>query len=67
MLARLLCLFIALATGPSLSLALEGRAEIVDGDTLRIDGRTVRLQGIDAPETRQTCTDRSGQEWPCGR
>ncbi|MGE4244874.1 MAG: thermonuclease family protein [Parvibaculaceae bacterium] len=67
MLARLLCLFIALTIGPSLSLALEGRAEIVDGDTLRIEGRTVRLQGIDAPETRQTCTDRSGQEWPCGR
>jgi endonuclease YncB( thermonuclease family) len=30
---------------------------IVDGDTLRIGRESIRLQGIDAPELRQTCAD----------
>jgi endonuclease YncB( thermonuclease family) len=39
-----------------------GAAEVVDGDTLRIDDVNVRLHGIDAPELSQTCGDK-----PCGR
>ena len=30
---------------------------ITDGDTLKLDGMTYRLWGIDAPETRQVCAD----------
>ena len=67
MLARLLLSALLLTIGCVPASALEGRAEVVDGDTLRIGSTTVRLQGIDAPETRQTCTDASGQEWACGR
>lgn len=33
----------------------EGRARIVDGDTIRIGGDTIRLWGIDAPESDQVC------------
>jgi endonuclease YncB( thermonuclease family) len=40
---------------------------VIDGDSLRIDGREIRLAGIDAPEYRQSCTDARGAEWPCGR
>lgn len=29
---------------------LSGMATVTDGDTLRIDGKAIRLQGIDAPE-----------------
>jgi endonuclease YncB( thermonuclease family) len=29
----------------------------VDGDTLRVDGVTYRLWGIDAPEAHQSCAD----------
>ena len=43
-----------------------GRAEIVDGDTLRFGALRVRLTGLDAPELDQTCTDRAGAEWACG-
>ena len=45
---------------------LTGRAEAVDGDTLAVGGVRVRLEGIDAPEARQTCTDLSGRAWNCG-
>lgn len=43
-----------------------GRARVVDGDTLEIAGRRLRLVGIDAPELRQTCA-REGRTWRCGR
>lgn len=38
---------------------------VVDGDTLEVDGVMVRLNGIDAPETWQTCGGPDG-EWRCG-
>jgi endonuclease YncB( thermonuclease family) len=44
-----------------------GRASVVDGDTIEIRGTRIRLFGIDAPESGQSCTDREGRVWPCGR
>ncbi|QJQ31087.1 thermonuclease family protein [Sphingomonas lacunae] len=38
-----------------------------DGDTLDLDGATIRLAGIDAPEYHQNCKDAGGTPWPCGR
>lgn len=46
---------------------LEGRASVVDGDTIEIGGKRVRLNGIDAPESAQYCEDAKGFEYPCGR
>ena len=45
---------------------ISGRAEVVDGDTLRFDSLRVRLTGLDAPELDQTCTNADGGEWSCG-
>lgn len=45
---------------------IAGRASVIDGDTLEIRGRRIRLQAIDAPEARQTCK-LDGKPWPCGR
>jgi endonuclease YncB( thermonuclease family) len=39
----------------------------IDGDSLRADGKEIRLLGIDAPELRQTCRDHHGRNWACGR
>ena len=38
---------------------------VIDGDTLEVDGRVLRLYGIDAPELGQTCLDKS-KRWRCG-
>lgn len=60
-------LVLALLASPATGHAatFEGRAEAIDGDTLHLSGRTVRLFGIDAPELDQVC-DRAGKAWACG-
>jgi endonuclease YncB( thermonuclease family) len=46
---------------------ITGQASVVDGDTISIAGRHIRLEGIDAPEWEQTCDDAKGAAWACGR
>jgi endonuclease YncB( thermonuclease family) len=46
--------------------SVAGPASVIDGDSLRILDREIRLRGIDAPELRQTCRNDRG-EVPCGR
>jgi endonuclease YncB( thermonuclease family) len=65
-----LILALALAGGASIALkpkgrALEGRAQVTDGDTIRIGDARIRLKGVDAPEMEQRCT-RSGRSYACG-
>ena len=43
-----------------------GKARVVDGDTLAIEGERIRLHGIDAPEQSQNCL-LDGADWACGR
>ena len=32
-----------------------GKAEVIDGDTIKINSKSIRLFGIDAPEKKQKC------------
>jgi len=40
--------------------------KVVDGDSLVVDGRRVRVEGIDAPEYGQMCFTAKGEEYDCG-
>ena len=46
--------------------AIEGRARVVDGDSLEIGASRIRLFGIDAPEGRQDCRDAQSKPYACG-
>lgn len=43
-----------------------GYALAVDGDSLIIDGKQIRLYGIDAPELKQKCQLADGISYNCG-
>lgn len=40
---------------------------VVNGDTLIIQGKYIKLYGIDAPEANQTCANRQGRSYACGK
>jgi endonuclease YncB( thermonuclease family) len=63
---HILFLAVALFAVPADAATVTGQATVVDGDTLEIEGRRIRLFGIDAPESTQTC-DRNGESWACGQ
>ena len=50
----------------SSSHTLTGRASVIDGDTINIHGERIRFNGIDAPETAQTCQNGSNKTYRCG-
>jgi len=45
----------------------EAEVVVLDGDSLRLKGRDVRLYGIDAPEYKQSCKLANGKSYGCGR
>ena len=51
---------------PQPGAAIVGPARVVDGDTVRIGSVRIRIQGIDAPETDDTCLRPDGSAWDCG-
>ena len=58
-------ILVLLCMVPTSAETLTGLPRVVDGDTVEIDDERVRLEGIDAPESKQTCK-RGGQRYPCG-
>ncbi len=66
---KLLCipiLFLIFVWGVTETQAVTGKPYVVDGDTVKISGETIRLQGIDAPEIKQQCINATGKSYSCG-
>jgi len=42
------------------------KIKVVDGDSLEIGSRRIRLQGIDSPEYVQNCYDKHHKKYSCG-
>jgi endonuclease YncB( thermonuclease family) len=43
-----------------------GQVSVIDGDTLEIHGTSIRLWGIDAPESSQLCRGEDSSQYRCG-
>ena len=43
-----------------------GKAEVIDGDTIKINGEKIRLHGIDSPEIKQVCQNKDNNPYACG-
>ena len=54
---------------------ISGNAQIIDGDTIKINSKKIRLHGIDAPELKQMCKKpyltiiffTFTKDYPCGK
>ena len=62
---RALAVLAALIGVPAQANIISGPATVIDGDTIDMTGTRIRLLGLDAPESAQSCT-RGGQSWSCG-
>lgn len=46
----------------------QGSASVIDGDSIKLNGKEIRLLGIDAPEYAQTCKSaQNDQVYNCGK
>ncbi len=54
------------SAAPSRHVFVQGTAHVIDGDTLVVAGKRVRLFGIDAPELQQRCGRSRFGQWSCG-
>ena len=61
----LIILFCTVYCFTAFSQTIQGKAKIIDGDTIHIGKNKIRLHGIDAPEINQTCSI-NDQIWNCG-
>ena len=63
-------LIFSINSSPSLSakrsIYIEGKIKVIDGDTIKMDGTSIRLFGIDAPEKNQICVNKNNESYNCG-
>lgn len=59
-------LLLALVSCLVVTPACAASVRVVDGDTIQLAGKTIRLHGIDAPEAGQLCNGVGGGQWRCG-
>ncbi len=64
--ARAILILVLLLAPIVASADIRGLIRVIDGDTFDVAGMRIRLQGIDAPETGQSCTTEQGPVFDCG-
>lgn len=47
--------------------SFSGKTSVIDGDSIKVGGKEVRLFGLDAPEYNQNCFDEKNKEYACGQ
>ena len=52
---------------PQFNKKFSGNTFALDGDSLKVGGKQVRLFGLDAPEYSQTCFNEKNKEYACGQ
>jgi endonuclease YncB( thermonuclease family) len=52
---------------PQFNKNFSGNTKVLDGDSIRVGDKEVRLFGLDAPEYKQTCFNAQNQEYACGQ
>jgi endonuclease YncB( thermonuclease family) len=62
-----LLIVLSIAVGAAAQDRIVGIASVIDGDTIEIHDRRIRLFGIDAPESSQLCVRPTGECWRCGQ
>ena len=63
LMAGLLFVTAAASAGP----LIQGTTSVIDGDTIEIHGKRIRLDAIDAPESSQLCLDAASNRYRCGQ
>lgn len=64
---RALPFALLILAAPAWAGEITGRAAVTDGDTIEIHGQRIRINGVDAPESRQICKDAAGADYRCGQ
>lgn len=62
-----LCMVFTTCTAQEISSSPQNPIKIIDGDSLEIGGKPVRLMGIDAPEYLQKCKNAKKKKYSCGK
>ena len=60
-------LILTLVASAATAETIFGRTVVIDGDTIEIHARRIRILDIDAPESRQLCMKPDGEQWRCGQ
>lgn len=54
----MLTALVLLLASPAIAETIAGRASVIDGDTIEVQDKRIRLHGIDAPESSQALPGR---------
>ncbi len=52
---------------PAMLPSIYGSVRVINGDTIQVNDKLVRLFGIDAPESNQSCANKFGSSYHCGK